>query len=321
MIRVGVDGAIGEEFLREFTRTVELVRIEDAPQREIEVDFWCASIYADRAQRQWKMLRGVKVVQSLYAGVDSLLRWLPREVTLCDARGVHDIPMAEWAVGAMLAMQKYFPFYMELQRKADWDGREQAEKIYLMSRPGVAGYAPPVLIDELAEATVLIVGYGSIGAAIEERLKPFGVKVLRVARTKREGVHALGELDALIPQADIVCMILPNTSETRGLMSAERIGLMKPGALLVNAGRGSTVDQDALVAALNARKIRAALDVVDSEPLPAAHPLWRAPNLLLTPHVAGDTERFMRRALKLASEQAERFARGAQLLNVVSGEY
>ncbi len=321
MIRVGVDGAIGEEFLQKFTRSVELVRIEDAPQQEIAVDFWCASIYAERAQRQWKMLRGVKVVQSLYAGVDLLLKWLPREVTLCDARGVHDIPMAEWVVGAMLAMQKYFPFYAELQRNADWDGREAAEKIYLLSKPGVSGYAPPVLIDELVEATVLIVGYGSIGVAIEERLGPFGVKILRVARTAREGVHSIAEIDTLIPQADIVCLILPNTSETRRLMSAARIAMMKPGALLVNAGRGSTVDQEALVAALWAGKIRAAVDVVELEPLPKEHPLWRAPNLLLTPHVAGDAERFMRRALKLASEQAERFARGEALINIVHGEY
>jgi phosphoglycerate dehydrogenase-like enzyme len=116
-------------------------------------------------------------------------------------------------------------------------------------------------------------------------------------------------------------MILPSTSETRGLMDARRLGLMKPGALLVNAGRGSTVDTDALVMALESRRIRAALDVVAPEPLPAEHPLWRAPNLLLTPHVAGDTERFMRRALRLASEQAARFVRGEALLNVVSGEY
>jgi phosphoglycerate dehydrogenase-like enzyme len=321
MLRIGLDTSIGEEFLGEFSSTLELVRIPDEPEGEIDIDFWCPSIYAETAKRQWPHLRGVQVVQSLYAGVDGLLRWLPRTVTLCDARGVHDIPIAEWIVGAILAMQKYFPFYLNLQHGEDWDGREGAEKIYLLSKPGVKGYAPPVLIDELAEATVLIIGYGSIGAAVEARLQPFGVKILRVARTAREGVATVAELDGLLPQADIVVMMLPGTSETRGLLNAERIALMKPGALLVNAGRGATVDTDALVNALNSHRIRAALDVVDPEPLPAGHPLWRAPNLLLTPHVAGDTERFIRRALRLANEQAERFALGKPLHNIVSGEY
>src|SRR5262249_28649007 len=101
MARVGLDASIGEEFLAEFSSAVELVRIPDEPKTEIAVDFWCPSIYAATAKRQWPHLRGVQVVQSLYAGVDALLSWLPRTVTLCDARGVHDIPIAEWAVAAV----------------------------------------------------------------------------------------------------------------------------------------------------------------------------------------------------------------------------
>ena len=104
-------------------------------------------------------------------------------------------------------------------------------------------------------------------------------------------------------------------------MDAKRLAKMKRGALLVNAARGAIVDTDALLNALNEKKIRAAIDVTDPEPLPLGHPLWNAPNLLITPHVAGDSAKFMKRMFTLASAQAERFARGEPLINVVTGEY
>ena len=226
-----------------------------------------------------------------------------------------------WVVAVMLAMQKYLPFYLELQQRSDWNGREQAENIYLLSNLSASGINPPVLVDEIAETTVLIVGYGSIGKAIEDRLIPFGTKILRMARTARAGTHPVSELDDLLGQADIVVLTLPLTSETRNLLRAEQLAKLKPGALLINAGRGAVVDTDALVKALQEKRIRAALDVTEPEPLPEGHPLWKAPNLLITPHIAGDSAKFMRRALKLANEQAERFARQEPLLNIVTGEY
>ena len=116
-------------------------------------------------------------------------------------------------------------------------------------------------------------------------------------------------------------LTMPLTSETRHLMNAKRLAKMKSGALLVNASRGAMVETEALLGALQERRIRAAIDVTDPEPLPAEHPLWSAPNLLITPHVAGDSPNFMKRAFKLASEQAERYARGEPLLNIVTGEY
>jgi len=321
MIRVGVDASIDEILLKDFTSNVELVRIAAEPEGEIAIDFWIPSMEAAIAKRQWSHLEGVRAVQSLFVGVDSFQKWLPKDVTLCNARGVHDIPIAEWVVAVMLAMQKYVPFYLELQRRSDWNGREQAENIYLLSNPSASGINPPVLIDEIAETTVLIVGYGSIGNAIEDRLIPFGLKILRVARSAREGVHPVSELDELLGQADIVVLILPLTSETRNLLRAEQLARMKPGALLINAGRGAVVDTDALVKALLEKRIRAAVDVTEPEPLPVGHPLWKAPNVLITPHVAGDSAKFMRRALKLASEQAGRYARHETLHNIVTGEY
>jgi phosphoglycerate dehydrogenase-like enzyme len=321
MVRVGVEASIDGSLLRGFTGGVEIVRIPEAPTSEIEVDFWIAPLSVSTARVQWPYLRGVQVVQSPYAGVDALLQLLPREIKLCDARGVHDIPTAEWAVTAVLAMQKYLPFYFELQRRHDWDGKDAAEQIYLMQAGTTPGVNMPVLLDEIADATILIVGYGAIGQAIEARLAAFGPKFIRVARSARLGVEPVERLDEVLGLADIVVLIMPLTSETHHLLDARRLAKMKPGSLLVNAGRGATVDTDALVAALHERRIRAAIDVMDPEPLPPEHPLWDAPNLLLTPHVASDSARTLERAFRLASEQVQRFVNKETLHNVVTGEY
>jgi phosphoglycerate dehydrogenase-like enzyme len=177
-----------------------------------------------------------------------------------------------------------------------------------------------VLAEDLAGKTVLIVGYGSIGAAIEARMTPFGVTMVRVARSAREQpkVSAISELHSLLPAADVVVLIVPLTEATMGLMGAKEIARMKPGALLVNAARGPVVVTDALVEALQAGRIRAALDVTDPEPLPVGHPLWTAPNCLITPHVGGSTPEFIHRAFRFAAEQVRRFVAGQPLENVVT---
>src|SRR5262249_40324541 len=156
----------------------------------------------------------------------------------------------EWAVTAVLAMQKYLYFYADLQRRADWAGKDKAEDIYLLSEGAKREPECPILVEEVAGKTVLIVGYGSIGAAVEARLAAFGCRFLRVARSAREGVVAVSALDDLLPQADIVILTAPLTSETHRLIDAKRIAQMKRGTLLVNAGRGGLVDTGALVQAL-----------------------------------------------------------------------
>jgi len=319
-MRVGIEASIDAALLGGFAG-LEMVRIPAEPDQDIAVDFWVAALAPPSQRRQWPRLKGVKAVQGLWAGVDSLRPLIPDGVALCSARGVHDGPTAEWAVTATLAMQKYLPFYAELQRRADWAGKDKAEEIYLLSEGARREPECPVLVEEIADKTVLIVGYGSIGAAVEARLVPFGCKFLRIARSAREGVAPVSALDDLLPLADIVILTAPLTRETKGLMDARRIALMKRGALLVNAGRGPVVETQAMVKALNNGLIRAALDVTDPEPLPPEHALWRAPNLLITPHLATDTPRFMGRAFAFAAEQAQRFARGERLLNVITGEY
>lgn len=318
-VRVGVDAAVDHAVLKDFTREAQLVRIPKEPEGDVEVDFWIPLLSPKIVQNQWRHLKGVRVVQAPWAGIGPFLQILPPGVVLCDAQGVHDVPTAEWTLSAILAMQRCLPFYIELQTQGKWGGGLQAQQIDLPPEAKIEN--PPVPINEVAGTTVLIVGYGAIGKAVESRLAPFGVKFLRVARTPREGVFAVGNLDEVLGQADIVVITAPLTSETKHLFNAKRLSKMKPQALLVNAGRGAIVDTEALLRALNANQIRAAIDVTDPEPLPTGHPLWKAPNLLITPHVGGDSDRFMGRVFKLASAQVERFARGEPLLNVVTGEY
>ncbi len=168
---------------------------------------------------------------------------------------------------------------------------------------------------------MLLVGYGAIGAAIERRLDGFEVEILRVARRARDGVHDLGELPRLLPQADVVIVVVPLTDQTRGLVDAGFLARMADGALLVNVSRGPVLDTEALIGELGSRRLRAALDVTDPEPLPARHPLWTAPGLILTPHVGGGTAAMLPRARALVSDQLRRFAAGEPLANVITGSY
>ncbi len=242
----------------------------------------------------------LRVVQTLSAGVDWVLSALPAGVTLCDASGSRDGAVAEWVLAAILASVKHLGEARDSQRAHEWQWQE----------PG-----------ELAGKTAMILGYGSIGMAVEARLAPFEVEIVRVARHARPGVHSADELASLLGLADILIVLLPLTPATEGLLDRELLGRLRPGALLVNAARGPILDTDALLELLQAGRLRAALDVTDPEPLPADHPLWDAPGALITPHFAGDTRGAERRAFALVGEQVRRYMRGEPLVNVVEGGY
>lgn len=321
MLKVGVPEAVDPDLHRLLPEGIALELLPLQPTRPVEVEFWIAPPWSGQAQRQLPFLRGLRVIQSALAGVDQLLKIKPPGVILCDARGAHTISTAEWTVAAVLASNKYFPLFSQLQRAAVWARRKEAEDLYHTLHPASTRLYPPVLCDELDGQQVLIVGYGAIGRAIEQRLQPFGVSFVRVARNAREGVRGVHELAELLPSADVVILIVPFTSETIGLIGAKEIALMKQGAMLVNAARGPVVNTDALFSALNAGRITAAIDVTDPEPLPDGHPLWTAPNLLITPHVAASTPMFMVRAMQFAGAQIARYMRGETLENVVTGEY
>jgi len=235
-------------------------------------------------------------VQSLTAGTEHLAGRIPEGVTLCSGRGIHGTSTAELALTLILASLRGVPDFVRDQDRQEW--RQ-------VSHPA------------LADRRVLIIGYGDIGAAIERRLLPFEVDVVRVARTARDGVHGMGEVPALLPDADVVVLGVPLTDETRRLVDATFLAAMKDGALLVNVARGGVVDTDALVAALTTGRITAALDVTDPEPPPPGHPLWTAPGLLLSPHVGGPTSAFEPRARALVREQLALFVEGRPLRNVV----
>ncbi|MDG9718784.1 2-hydroxyacid dehydrogenase [Streptomyces sp. DH24] len=255
-------------------------------------------------QRPLPEMSSVEVVQTLSAGTDHVepgLKHLRPGVRLCNARGVHEASTSELTLALILASLRGIPDHVRAQDRGEWLG----------------GFRPA-----LADKTVLIVGYGSIGAAIEDRLVPFEVaRVARVARsartTARGPVHPLTELPALLPESDVVVLTTPLTDATRGLAGADFLARMKDGALLVNVARGAVVDTKALLAELESGRITAALDVTDPEPLPREHPLWRAPGVLISPHVGGPTSAFLPRAKRLLADQLSRFVNREPLRNVI----
>lgn len=321
MLRVGVPESLTPELLSGFPVEAEIIRIPARPEALTHIDFWIPPLYEKPARVTYSMLTGIKVVQGLWAGVEWLIDMLPPEIVLCDARGSHDIAPSEWAVAALLALFKYLPLYARLQQSELWNERKQGNDFYRNFHHVHGATYPPVLGEELAGKTALIVGYGSIGAAIEARLAPFEVNVLRIARTARQHVEPISKLHELLPIADAVILVVPLTKETTSLIGAKELGLMKQGCSLVNAARGAVIDTQALLAALHSGRIRAALDVTDPEPLPPGHPLWSAPNVLITPHVAGSSPRFMERPMKFTALQVARYLNGEPLQNIVANGY
>jgi phosphoglycerate dehydrogenase-like enzyme len=323
MLRVGYPARIDASLLDVMPAGVEMVPLEAGLDHDVDVDVWIPDVLTPRAQDIWQHLRGVKLVHSLMAGTEWIPGTVGPHVTICNARGAHNIATAEWTVGAIFASLKYVPLYSEIQASGIWRRRKEAAALFARLHPDEGAIYPPVMHEELTGKRVLMVGYGSIGQEIERLLGPFDVEMTRVARTSRPStdttpqVHPVSELEKLLPEAEIVILILPLTAESQGLIGAREMNLMKQGALLVNAARGPVVQTDALVDALNAWKIRAALDVTDPEPLPEGHPLWKCPNLYLTPHIGGSSTQFMRRALKVVAAELEHYIKGEPLKNVV----
>jgi phosphoglycerate dehydrogenase-like enzyme len=279
----------------------EQIDPDNLPQSSDEVEFYVLPYRFSPADGDvLATLPRLKVVQTMSAGVEHIRRYVPEGVLLCNGRGIHDTSTAELALALMLASLRGIPDFVRAQERAEW---------------------VPDTRPSLADKQVLIVGYGQIGEAIEARVLPFEADVVRVARSARDGVHAIDDLPDLLPEADVVVLIVPGTDQTTGLFDADMLARIKDGALLVNVARGSVVDTDALLSELQSQRIHAALDVVDPEPLPTDHPLWQAPNLLLLPHVGGNSSAMEPRAMRLVREQLQRFAAGEPLANVMTGDY
>ena len=324
-LRVGINASVSNHLLRHLPASVEAVRYSLDSAEPIAVDVFVPPGFGSQAAAVLPRVR-TRYIQSVSAGVEAILPLIPQGVTLMNAKGVHDSSTAEWAVSAILASLKWFPLYGELQGGAIWGGRGESDRHWHEVYGSPQGSATPVLLEELCGKTVLIVGYGSIGKAIEARLLPFEPgRILRLARTARQddrgSIYGMDALNELLPEAEIVILITPLTPETHHLIGREQLGRMQRGALLVNAARGAVVDTDALVDALTSRHIRAALDVTDPEPLPAEHPLWRAPGLLLTPHIAGSTPLFLENVFRFVGKQLGRLLDGKEPENIIRGAY
>ena len=251
--------------------------------------------------------KSLKWFQTMWAGADEYLvpGLLPEGVTLTSSSGSNKRSVAEHMFACLLSLCRRLPTYRDSQRAHRWED-EGAMKTLL-------------------GATVLVVGAGNIGAAFAEMCRALGAKTIGVKRSAApvagfDEVHPLEELDALIPKADVVALIMPHNPQSVGLMSRERIAAMKDDAILISSGRGSVLDQDALVEAMRGGKLwGAALDVTEPEPLPADHPLWDIPNLILTPHVAGGMrlELTRRKCIEMAQENLNRYLKGEKLHNLV----
>ena len=265
-----------------------------------EVDFYVAPYsFSEPALELAREMKSLQVMQMLTAGYEHVLPYLPDGVTLCNARGVHDASTAELALTLMLSSLRGIPDFVRAQQQGRW---------------AHADYPA------LADKTVLVLGYGSIGEAIERRLLPFEVNVIRVAsRARPDGVHGVDELAGLLPQADVVVIITPLSPATRHLVDGRFLAAMRDGALLVNVSRGGVVDTEALLIELQRGRLRAALDVTDPEPLPGDHPLWTAPGVLISPHVGGNSSAFLPRAARLVRAQVAKFIAGEPVDNVVAG--
>ena len=273
---------------------VELVTSDEVDGLDM-VDFLVPPAGQRDVLRVLPGLDRLAVIQVMSAGTDWIEGHVPPQATLCNARGARDAPVAEWILGALLGTSSG-----------------------LLACAGATRWDRSRRLEDLGGWTVLVIGMGSIGRRLVADLEPIGSRIIGVGSRAHAGLHGPEELSALLPQADAVVVLAPLSEATRGLLGAEELASMRDGTLLVNAARGGVVDADALVAELEAPRLRAVLDVVEPEPLPDDHPLWRAPGLLsMTPHIAGDSPAGHRRAAELAGDQLARWCRGEDLLNVV----
>ena len=251
---------------------------------------------------RYPRLAGVRtrLVQSQAIGYDGVAEALPPGQVFANAASVHETATAELALALILAAQRGLPEFVRAQER---------------------GYWQTIFTEGLADRRVLLLGYGGVGKAVAARLAPFEAALTVVASRARDqdGVHVHGvdELPSLLPDAEIVVLTLPAGDATRGIVDDKFLSALPDGALLVNVGRGPLVDTDALVDHVRRGRIRAALDVTDPEPLPAEHPLWSLPGVLIAPHVCGASGAMRPRIARLVRRQIERMLRGEEPVNVV----
>jgi phosphoglycerate dehydrogenase-like enzyme len=291
---------------------IKVVHLPDYGQVAAEIPD--ADIFVGSVLRapQFAAAKKLKWVHSTSAGVAQLMypELQSSQVVVTNASGVFSVPMAEHIIGLLLAMARNFPDTLRQQEKAIWSQQELWNK--------------PQHLAELNGTVLLVVGYGSIGREVGKRAQALGMRVWGVTRSGRgelthaEKIIAASELHAVLPQADYILLCAPDTAETKTLIGEKELARLKRGARLVNVGRGSLWDEAALIRALeNGTLAGAATDVAETEPLPASSPLWRAPNLFITPHTSALSDRLWPRETALLTDLLERWFDGRELTNRV----
>ena len=238
----------------------------------------------------------LRYLQTPNAGYDDTYPYLRPGLAVCNARGVHDISTAELALALTLASHRGLDGFVQAKPHHEW--KHETKRTLWRQR-------------------VAIIGFGSIGRTIARLLEPFDVEVHGFSRSGRDGAQTMDVLWEALPTFDTVILILPASPESVGLVNRDFLARMKDDSLLVNVARGSIVVTDDLIAELQTGRIRAAVDVTDPEPLPKGHPLWDAPNLIISPHVGGDSSAFEPRMRALVARQMQRLAEGVEPDNIV----
>jgi phosphoglycerate dehydrogenase-like enzyme len=243
-------------------------------------------------------MKNLKVVHYSQAGYEDILGFVPENVILCNASGLHDVSTSELALGLTIASRADLPQILNNQHRQTWVHKRRVA---------------------LADSHVGILGHGHIGKRIAGLIENFEAKVTSFSNSGRDGSIKVSEFDSYLPSLDVIILILPLTEQTHHFFNKKRLQAMKDGASLINMARGAIVDTNALIEELNTGRIHAALDVTDPEPLPDSHPLWSAKNLIITPHIGGDSTAFEPRAKKMVELQLSRIAQGVGPINQVHG--
>lgn len=279
----------------------EMLNPKNAPldsKKIEEITFYVPTYMGGRAALlPIREMPNLQYIQLPNAGYDDAIEFLKPNLTLCNARGVHDMSTAELALGLTIASLRGFPHFFKMQQSATWDHKR---------------------LHSLAGKRVGLVGYGSIGKKFAQMIEPFEVELTAFNRSGSDGAKQISELDEFLPTFDVVVLILPANAQSVKLFNAKRLSLLKDGALLVNVARGVIVDTDALVSELAKKRIFAAVDVTDPEPLPSEHALWKQENAFIVPHVGGNSTAFEPRIRKLVKSQLELLAQGKELKNIVA---
>jgi len=300
------------EAIRRRWRQMRVVHLPDYAHLAAELPDTDIFIGYSLRAKQLEDAKKLKWIHSTAAGVAQLMYPELRDsgILVTNPSGIFSVPMAEHTIGLLLALARNFPDSVRGQDHAKWAQQDLWNK--------------PQHLTELNGQLLLIVGFGSIGREIAKRAKTFDMRVWGVTRSG-QGDQALAErilpatqLDEVLPQADYIVIAAPETSETKHLIGSVQLALMKPGARLINVGRGSLLDEAALLQALETGALGgAALDVMQTEPLPPDSPLWKTPNLFLTPHTSAVSDRLWQRETALLMELLEHWFDGRELFNRV----